>query len=345
MTIAHPQTAQGLRVVRHLEERDWRAFVEDNPRGNLFHTPEMFQVFARAKGHRPTLWATVGDEGRVLALLTPVEVTVLPGPLQFLTTRAVVYGSVLCVAGAEGRDALSVLLRAYNREARGRLLFTELRHQSDLTDLRLDLAREGFQHEEHLNYLIDLTPPESEIWRRVRSNAQRAVRRAQKSGVVVEEVGDSAGVAAAYRVWEQVYRRIHVPLADESLFQAAFEVLRPRGMLRILVARVDGEVAGAVALPAYKGIAYYWYAGVLREYSSQHPGDLLVWHSLVLSQQSGARTFDFVGAGRPDQEYGVREFKAKFGGDLVNYGRSVCVHSAAKLKLSQMGYQLVRKYL
>jgi len=49
----------------------------------------MFQVFARTKNHRPTLWAAVGSEGQVLALLPPVQITVLNSVPRRLTTRAV----------------------------------------------------------------------------------------------------------------------------------------------------------------------------------------------------------------------------------------------------------------
>ena len=76
------------------------------------------------------------------------------------------------------------------------------------------------------------------------------------------------------------------------------------------------------------------------------PPDLpLVWHALELGNRSGYRLFDFGGAGRPDEAYGVRDFKAKFGGELVNYGRNVRVHAPLRMQLSRMGYQLVRSLL
>jgi len=34
-----------------------------------------------------------------------------------------------------------------------------------------------------------------------------------------------------------------------------------------------------------------------------------------------------MGAGKLDEEYGVREFKEKFGGKLVEYGRFICVNN------------------
>lgn len=59
---------------------------------------------------------------------------------------------------------------------------------------------------------------------------------------------------------------------------------------------------------------------------------------------NGYRLYDF-GTGRPDVEYGVRDFKAKFGGELVCYGRNTCVHAPRLLWLSERGYRLVRRWL
>jgi serine/alanine adding enzyme len=95
-----------MRIVHSLDESVWRHFVDNHPQSNIFHTPEMFQVFARARGHRPTLWAAVTGQGEPLALLLPVQVSVIGGPVRFLTTRAILYGSLLCVPGAEGKAAL-----------------------------------------------------------------------------------------------------------------------------------------------------------------------------------------------------------------------------------------------
>jgi hypothetical protein len=334
-----------MQVVRDLEEERWRAFVDSNARGNIFHTPEMFQVFERTRGCCPTLWATIGDGGPVLALLLPVQITVLGGMLHHFTTRAVVYGGVLCAPGPKGREALAMLLRAYNRQVDGGVLFTELRNLSDLGDVGAVLGEHRFAHEQHLNFLIDLARPQAEIWRNIRSNARRNIQKARKSGVVVEEVTDPGGISIAYGLLGKVYKHIRVPLPDRSLFLSAFEILRPKGMFRALIARADGQDIGALTLLLYKGTMYYWYTGTLREYSAYRAGDLLVWHALELGNQEGYGTFDFGGGGRPDEEYGVRDFKAKFGGELVNYGRNTSIHAPVRMNLGRVGYQLVRRFL
>jgi lipid II:glycine glycyltransferase (peptidoglycan interpeptide bridge formation enzyme) len=116
-------------------------------------------------------------------------------------------------------------------------------------------------------------------------------------------------------------------------------------MLRVLMARRGDQDIGALMLLIYRNMLHYWYTGTLEQFFEYRPADLLVWHSLVLGKEMGCTTFDFGGAGRPDEVYRVRDFKAKFGGDLVNYGRNVCVHAPFRLGVSRAGYGLVRKFL
>lgn len=67
-----------------------------------------------------------------------------------------------------------------------------------------------------------------------------------------------------------------------------------------------------------------------------------MWHVLNWGATHGMAVYDFGGAGRPDEEYGVREFKAKFGGELVSFGRNRLVHAPTLLQLSTIGYGLYR---
>jgi len=335
-----------MNIVRHLDHDIWKKFVDESPQGNVFQTPEMYEVFSRVEGHDPTLWAALGDEGQILALFLPVQITVLDWPiLRQLTSRSVVYGSGLCAPTPEGYDALDVLLQKYNRKIKNRILFTELRNVSDTSKLQPVLVKNGMAYEEHLNFLIDLTLPKSEIWNAIQSNAKRNVRKARKSGVEIETVEDQDGVMAAYKVLQKVYKRIQVPLPDQSLFKAAFEVLHPKGMFEIFLTRAEGIDIGALTLLLYKNVITYWYTGTLRKYSSYRPSDLLVWHALEWGIKNGFQTFDFGGGGKPNEEYGVRDFKAKFGGRLVSYGRNMGVHAPLRLRASQLGYKLLRGYL
>jgi serine/alanine adding enzyme len=344
-----------LRVTRRLDEPAWREFVATQPGTNIFHTPEMTEVFARAQGHRVSTWGVTGTDGVPQALFLPVEVTlgrhvprVARGVARVLTTRAVAYGGAVCAGDDAGRTALGELLAAYRRQAR-HVLFTEVRHVCDVPDARAALRAAGFAHERHLNYLIRLDQSEADLWAALSRSARQRIRSAERKGVEVEDVADppgargTDGAAEAYRLFEAVYRRARVPLADRSLFDAAVSVLRPRGMCRLVVARLGGDVIGARFVLLQGGRMIDWYAGSDRSFAAFSPNELLVWHVLCWGREQGFDLFDFGGAGRPDEHYGPREFKAKFGGELVDLGRDVLVHTPLRLRLSRAGYGVSRR--
>jgi serine/alanine adding enzyme len=304
----------------------------------------MFQVFGRAKGYRPTLWAVAHDDGQVLAVLLPVQITLRDGLLRRLTTRAVVYGSVLYDPSPAGTEALVTLLRAYVREGGRDALFTELRNLSDLGAVQPVLSDCGFVYEDHLNYLIDLKHPPEALLQSIGPRTRKHIRRGLKRGeIVIEEVREREQVTVCYDLLRESYQRARVPLADRSLFEAAFDLLYAKGMVRFTLARV-GQVPVAVSVELlYRDVIYGWYGGMDRIYGSYVPNELLMWHILQWGAENGYRLYDFGGAGRKGEEYGVRNFKAKFGGELVCYGRNTYSHNPVLLCLSRWGYEVYRR--
>lgn len=332
-----------ITVVRTLAEDSWRQFVADNPTGNIFHTPEMFQVYSRTKRFHPELWAaTCGD--RVLALLLPVRISVMGGFLSRLSTRSVSFGSVLSAPGAEGLDALTHLLRTYTNEVDGITLFTEMRNLSDLASYQPALQAHGFKYEAHLNYHINLRRPMEDIFGSIGRRARKHIRHEIKAGVVVcEEVTDPGQLAVCYDLLRATYHAARVPLPDCSLFDASFDLLYPKSMVRFTLAYVDHAPAAVSVDLFYKDVVYGWYGGMNRAYKGNRSNELLTWHLLQLSAERGYGLYDFGGAGKPGEQYGVRDFKAKFGGDLVSYGRNICVHAPLRLRLTEMAYHLWRR--
>jgi hypothetical protein len=98
----------------------------------------------------------VSEDGQVLALLLPVQVTLKDGLFRRLTTRSIAYGSVLCAPGIPGSEALIDLLRTYSQKAGREALFTELRHQADQSIYQPVFTQCRFEYQDHLNYLVDL---------------------------------------------------------------------------------------------------------------------------------------------------------------------------------------------
>jgi serine/alanine adding enzyme len=338
-------TCPNMKIVNTLDEQTWRQFVEQHPQGNAFHTPEMFQVFVQAKNHHPDLWAVIGDDGKIRVLFLPVQITLYGGPLRRLTTRTVAYGGLLCDPSSADGEALAALLGAYANAVGREVLFTELRNLSDTNAIQPKLNQCGFVYHDHLNYLIDLNRPIEEVMKGIGTRTRKHIRQGLRTReVIVEEVSNRNQIKVWYGLVQASYTAARVHLADLSLFEAAFDILHPQGMIKFWLAHVGDVPVAASAELIYKDVMYGWYSGTDRTYSSYSPGELLMWHILEWGAENGYKVYDFGGAGTPQEKYGVREFKAKFGGKLVCFGRNTYVHAPHILNLSQLGYRLYRHW-
>ena len=331
-----------LLVVNSLDEKAWRKFVDEHPQGNIFHTPEMYQVFERARGYRPLLWAAIDQAGQVQALLLPVQVTLMNGPLRRLTTRSIAYGGVLFSGDAVGEQAFEILLRHYSVSSRQAALFTELRHLSDASAAQPILNQFGYTFEEHLDYLVDLRGSPGDVLQKIGSRTRKHIRQAlHKRTVIVDEIYDLNLLPAWYELVRKSYTVANVPLADFSLFEAAFRILQPRGMAKFWLARINSSYVAASVELLFKDTIYGWYSGVDRQYAKETPGELLMWRVLEQGNRDGFKTYDFGGAGKPNEENKIRDFKAKFGGQLVCFGRNIRIHTPLLLRLSSLGYRVL----
>lgn len=332
-----------MTVVNTLPRDVWSNYVREHPNGNIFHTPEMFEVFSLVKGNKPDIHAVIDSNNKPLALLLTVDITLFSRFLKVFTTRAVAYGSILISPDRQGEEALSLLLETYIGKTGRRVLFTELRNLSDLTPLQPCLNKYGFTYEEHLNYLINLNcSPEAMLQsfgKRTRANIRRALK---KYPLLIENVDSFEKVSRCYSVMHQVYTTARIPIPDKSLFEALFKVLHPRGMVKFTLARVEDAYAATSVDLLYKDIIYGWYGGHNRAFNRYLPNEQVLWYLFKWGAENGYALFDFGGAGKPDEKYGVRDFKAKFGGEVVCFGRNTYVHSPTILSCSKLAYRLYR---
>ena len=94
----------------------------------------------------------------------------------------------------------------------------------------------------------------------------------RKGNVVVEPITHPHQIADWYGLVSKTYQAARLPLADRSLFEAAFDILHPRGMIRFWLARIGAAYAAASAELVYKDVIYGWYGGMDRAYAEDLPG-------------------------------------------------------------------------
>ena len=246
--------------------------------------------------------------------------------------------------GQHSNEVINLLLKTYVKEVERPPLFTELRNLSDLSSIQPFLQDCGFEYEEHLNFLVDISQPVDDVFQSIGRRTRKNIRRAlNQKKVIVEQVKDREKISACIKLVKETYQNAQIPLAHSSLFESAHEILSPKNMIRVSMASVNGQPAATSFELLFKDVVYGWYGGIDRSYSAYIPNEMLMWDILKWGAESKYRVYDFGGAGKPDEEYGVRDFKAKFGGRLVAYGRNSYIHRPGLLNLSKAGFWIYQK--
>jgi serine/alanine adding enzyme len=326
------------------DTNQWSKIIYNHPHGNIFQTPEMAEVYKRAKNNEPITLAVVDDStDEIFAILLAVMIKEMGGMLGSFSARSIIQGGPLFVEGEKGIKALKILMEYYNKIARKKAIYTQIRNIWDTSGISGFLNGIGYEYEEHLNFLINLNRPDEEIWRDIHKSRRKGINRATKKRLSVEELQDKKFIPIFYSIVEETYKNAKMPLADISLIESVFELLVPKNMAKFYMAKYEDVYIGARAVLNYKGLVYDWYAGALSDYLPLYVNEALVWYILKEGSDNGYHTFDFGGAGNPNEEYGVREFKRRFGGEMVNFGRYTKIHSPIKKKIAEKGFEMYRK--
>ena len=334
------------RIVNLLSDREqlkprWDEFVGQHPKGSIFHASQMVQVFESAKGHTPLPLAAISDRGDILSLLVAVRVQTLPNVFGAVSSRSIWYAEPLCYDTPESVDSLCELIAEHDRIFRRRVLFAEIRPLQSHGPERIALERCGYKYLDHLNFLLDTTRSKEALWKKMSDTIRRSVRKCEQSGFNFRHLDTPDSVDLLYTFLQETYGNADVPLADRSLFEAAYRILKPRNLVKV-VAVYDGDKPLAVdVMLIFKKQVFMWYGGSIRM-PGLSPVAQLQWREIEWSCENGIELYDFGGAGWPEIPYGVRDFKAKFGGDLVSYGRYRKIYSRWKMALAERAYELGR---
>ena len=324
-----------------VNEASWNKFVIENGDGNVFQTPAMYRVFLSTDRYDPIFTAVLDDESNIVAVMLGVRIEE-PGLLASrFSSRIIVYGGPLISGESKDPHLIETVLRAHNKEARKKAVFTEIRHLTKREYMSELSKPAGYHYIDHLNIHIDLTPGMDILWSHLHKNRKRGIRKALKSGLtsVLVSIDD---IDELYGIITDTYERIRVPMPSKSLFESVITVLQEQNFARVVGIKLQETLVGIGVFLTFKDVIYLWYNSADRQHSALGVGEYTFWVAIEWAVGNGFKLFDFGGAGRSGHEYGVREFKQSMGGHQVELGRLICTHNKLKSFVAQVGYKVWR---
>jgi len=176
------------------------------------------------------------------------------------------------------------------------------------------------------------------------SSKLRQIKKGLQAGAVIDDPAGIEDVKAFYEILVYLYKyKVKKPLPDWNFFEDFYEQSKTGKLGIIRLVKYNNRIIGGILSPVFNNKSIYeWYVcGLDEEFKNLYPSVLATWAAIDYAIKNNISTFDFMGVGVPNRDYGVREFKAKFGGKLVNYGRFGRINSKFVYVITELGFNIL----
>jgi serine/alanine adding enzyme len=320
-----------------IDKNKWLAFFLANPFSSPFQSPDFFQLFNSIPNLSARVFAI--EQNHEIKALCVVTFQKEKGIKGYFSRRAIIYGGPLLPDN--DNNVSTVLLKHINTTLKSSVIYTEVRNLNDYSNYLNCFFAAGFRLEQHLNFQLNCTSEEI-VWANMNTNRKRQIKKALKSGVVIQEAKTEQEIIDYYQILNNLYQnKIKKPLFELNFFKTLF---KNRFAIFLLVKWQDKIIGGIVCpvLPQ-KTIYEFYICGLDNEYKELSPSVMATFAAIEYGYKNNLKTFDFMGAGKPDEDYGVRDFKAKFGGELVTHGRFLKINQPFLYSIGKLALYLINK--
>ncbi len=323
-----------------IDVNEWDLLVESSNTSSFFQTKVCYDFYLSLSFLEPFLFCVY--ECRKLKGVVIGYIQSDGGKLErHFSRRAIVLGGAMLSNDISG-SALERLLNECRINLEHRAIFIEFRNFNDYSKYKIIFKRCGFEYQPHLNFHVDCTLDKETTLRRFSESKRRQIKKALKNGTNIIEAHSKREIVEFYQVLEDLYKtKVKTPLFPLDFFVKFFE----SGVGRIFLIRHEKQIIGGILCPILgTRVIHEWFvAGKDTEYKDSYPSVLATYAAIRYALDNGIKRFDFMGAGKPDEEYGVREFKSKFGGVLVEHGRFVAINKPFLYSFGKLGLSILKK--
>jgi lipid II:glycine glycyltransferase (peptidoglycan interpeptide bridge formation enzyme) len=199
----------------------------------------------------------------------------------------------------------------------------------------------GFAYQPHLNFHVDTSSLEI-VEKNLGKSRKRDIRTTIRDGVTPVYQPTIAQVKQYYQILQNLYTtKVKTPLFSWNFFEQLHRTEHAHFILTEYQGRIIG---GTVCVELPSKALYEWFAcGEDGVYDHIYPSCYATYLGIKYAAEAGCQIFDMMGAGKPDEAYGVRDFKAKFGGELVEHGRFLYIRKPLLYWIGKLGVKILKK--
>lgn len=326
--------------IKDLDTKQWDQLLQSSSTKSFFQTRSCYNLYAANESFMKPFFMGVEDGGVLKGVI--VGYIQADGGIikHFLSRRAIINSGPL-LADDISEEALTLLLNQCKKRLSGKAIYVEFRNFEDYSRYKDSFQRCGFEYVPHLNFHIDTTS-EDVVNQNLGKSRKRDIRTSLRDGAEILETPTLNDIQDFYFILDNLYKtKVKTPLYPLSFFEYLFQ----QSYSKFLLVRLNGKIIGGTVCVLLPGHAVYeWFAcGEDGMYKNIYPSTVATYAAIQYAAKNGFHHFDMMGAGKPNESYGVREFKAKFGGQLVEHGRFLAVLNSLLYETGKIGVKIMKK--
>lgn len=340
-----------------INKQQWQLLIEQSATATWFQTPEAYEFYASNPEEMEPFAYAIEHNNALCAVCVGYITQEKNRIKQFFTRRAIIIGGPLLAEDATAEEVAALLdavkkLQRSDLQSAGRStaqrstglspIYFETRNFHDYSRWKEVFRNSGFAYQPHLNFHVDTTQPWETIENNIGKHRRKYIRLSYRDGVEVELKPTLQQVKEYYAVLQDLYRtKVKMPLQPWSFFERLYHMPSCKYLLVLYNNQVVG---GSICMTLKNHGVYEWYAcGKDGMYRNIHPSSVTKHIGMKYASDNGYKVFDMMGAGKPNEAYGVRDFKAEFGGKLVEHGRFLCIRKPLLYWIGKMGVKMLKK--
>jgi serine/alanine adding enzyme len=325
----------------NISQSKWESFISKNSLVNPFQSPAFFYFYNSITSLSAQAFAI--EESDELLALCVVTFQKEKGLKAYFSRRAIIYGGPIITNDPIGSEALTFLLESILNDLKHKVIYIETRNFNDYSDYKDCFASQGWHYEPYLDIQLSLEGKSSEdILGAMKYNRRREINLSLKEGATCRPAENTEEVMAIYDILKDLYKqRVNRPMPSHDFFIKLFQSETGKVFVVLHNQKVIG---GSFCIYYPQNSIYTMYYCGLRDYHARiFPTHLAIWAAIDFGVKNKLKKIDLMGAGKPGIEYGVRKYKAEFGGEMVEHGRFLKVCNPVLYSIGKMGLLIMKK--
>ncbi len=291
-----------VQMINPIGDANWNKLIAGLPKHSFFHTAEWAKVLADTYGYTPVYFAA-SETGGARSILPLMEVD------SWLTGRRGI--------GLPFTDDCELLCQDATTFQKLFKAAVEFGKSKDWKYIECRGGRELFDEVPasllFYGHGLDLTAAENKLFSSFESSVRRAIRKAEKAGVMVEISQSMEAIQIFYSLQCKTRKKHGLPPQPFKFFLNIYKHILSQDMGMVVLARHHGRPIAASVYVNLGDRAIYKYGASDEAFQGLRGSNLVMWAAIKEYMRRGARHLD-LGRTSVGNE-GLRKFKMGWGAE------------------------------